>query len=59
MSIILANIEFPTWPPTWERDMLLKLKLWSQANQLYFAGHTIIEQDLRAPAASEISNMNI
>ncbi len=39
--------------------MLLNLKLWSQANQLYFAGHTIIEQDLRAPAASEISNMNI
>ena len=39
--------------------MLLNLKLWSQANQLYFAGHTIIEQDLRASTASEISNMNI
>ena len=59
MSIILANIEFPTWSPTWERDMLLNLKLWSQANQLYFASHTIIEQDLRASIASEISNMNI
>jgi len=59
MTIILTNIDFPTRPPTRKYYVLLNLKLRSQAKNLYFPAHAIIQQDLRASTAGEITNMNI
>ena len=59
LPVELACVHFPTGSPPWQRHMFFDSQLWRQAEQLNFARNTVVQQNLGAPTACEIANLDI